>query len=115
MVNDLNINKIIKRGWFLIKSRFDIGIKRFYEDYKGKGGQQFYACYTHFLGPISRFRIHLFGRVWVGEMRLSGWSGPISLYAFHCEKHGYQLDYPHGFNDRLDCPDCQLGKEMKGL
>ena len=33
-------------------------------------------------------------------------SKPMPIYMAKCKIHGYFLDYLHGYDDRLDCPEC---------
>ena len=101
----MNVIDRVKQEWFLLTNRFDITIGRIYEDEKDND-IQFYTCYTVNLTPWRRVVARLLGRCRVGDIKLNGWSSELPLYAFHCKKHGYQLDYPHGYNGRLDCPEC---------
>jgi len=36
-----------------------------------------------------------------------GWKAPIPHYAFRCPIHGIVVNYAHGFNQRLECPECR--------
>jgi hypothetical protein len=38
---------------------------------------------------------------------MDGWKAPIKFYRFKCKRHGWVVDYAHGFNARLYCPICQ--------
>lgn len=42
----------------------------------------------------------------VGLYMVKGWKKPIMFYQFKCPKHGIVINYPKGFNDRLECPIC---------
>ena len=56
---------------------------------------------------LERLKIQLSGYVYVGDKFKEGWKEPIPHYAFKCEKHGIIIDYPHGYNQRLECPKCR--------
>ena len=47
------------------------------------------------------------GHVYVGDRYKERWKEPIPHYAFKCPKHGIIVDYPHGYNQRLECPKCR--------
>ena len=55
---------------------------------------------------FQRFKLQTNGCVSVGNYTRPGWSGDLTFYAFRCNTHGLVCDYPHGFEDRLDCPKC---------
>lgn len=46
------------------------------------------------------------GSVLVDWIKLEGWRDKIPFYLIKCKKHGYQLNYPSGFNKVLICPKC---------
>jgi len=48
------------------------------------------------LTRTQRLKIALFGKVYLNERKLEGWSGYLPFYAFKCPKHGIIEDYPHG-------------------
>lgn len=52
------------------------------------------------------------GYVFIRYEKRSGWTKAMPIYAFKCPKHGIQLDYPHGFDDRLDCKSCNYSLRM---
>lgn len=58
------------------------------------------------LSLIQRFRLGLIGHVYVGHRIRAGWKGSLPFFAFRCPIHGLVEDYPHGYNDRLDCSRC---------
>jgi hypothetical protein len=51
-------------------------------------------------------KIRLSGSVFIGNFRLPGWSDELPFYAFKCEKHGFVVNYPTGYEQRLICPFC---------
>jgi hypothetical protein len=59
------------------------------------------------LSFVQRVKLRLFGYVSVGYRVKPEWSAPIEHYAFYCKKHGLVVDYPHGFEERLECPKCR--------
>ena len=46
------------------------------------------------------------GSILITNIRFEGWLDKLPLYLFKCEKHGYQLSYPHGFKKNLRCQKC---------
>jgi len=60
------------------------------------------------MNPIQRLKLHLTGRAYIGHRKKPGWKEPLPFYKFRCPKHGIVEDYPHGYNERLDCPLCQI-------
>jgi len=46
------------------------------------------------------------GKILVDWMRLEGWKDKIPFYIIKCDKHGFQISYPSGFNKKLICPKC---------
>jgi len=56
---------------------------------------------------LDRLRLRLSGYVYVGDRMKEGWKAPIPHYAFKCPKHGTVVNYAHGFNQRLECPECR--------
>jgi len=53
-----------------------------------------------------RLRLRLGGVVYLEHRTRPGWSGSIPFYAKKCPEHGVFEDYPHGYGERLDCPQC---------
>jgi hypothetical protein len=39
------------------------------------------------------------------------WKGKLPFYIVRCRRHGYYLDYPHGFNAYFICPFCSAEVE----
>ena len=56
---------------------------------------------------LNRLKLQLNGYVYVGDKKRNDWKGPLPHYAFKCPKHGIVVDYPHGYNQRLECPFCR--------
>jgi hypothetical protein len=47
--------------------------------------------------------------VYAFHARKEGWSGELPFYIVKCGRHGYFLDYLHGFsgyNEGFNCPFC---------
>ena len=55
---------------------------------------------------LNRLRMQLSGYVYVGERKSDGWRSPLPHYAFECPVHGLVESYPHGYDQRLECPRC---------
>jgi len=58
------------------------------------------------LNLAQRLSILLFGVTKTKKRSRPGWSGELYYYAFKCLEHGVVEDYPHGFDQRLECPLC---------
>jgi len=42
----------------------------------------------------------------VGLYMKQGWREPILFYRFKCDIHGYVVNYPMGYAEKLYCPVC---------
>jgi len=51
-------------------------------------------------------RLVLLGSVLIDWLKLDGWKEKIPFYLIKCQRHGYQLSYPSGYNGSLVCPKC---------
>ena len=56
---------------------------------------------------LQRLKMSLSGHVCVGDRQRPGWRGPLPHYAFRCPVHGTVESYPHGYEQRLECPRCK--------
>jgi len=54
-----------------------------------------------------RLRMQLSGYIYVGDRQRRNWKGPLPHYAFRCPVHGVVESYPHGYDQRLECPKCK--------
>ena len=54
-----------------------------------------------------RLRMQLSGYIYVGDRQRRSWKGPLPHYAFMCPVHGVVESYPHGYDQRLECPKCK--------
>lgn len=48
------------------------------------------------------------GRVFLRYEIRDDWVRPLPVYASKCDKHGLFEDYPHGWKEELECPQCIL-------
>jgi len=64
------------------------------------------------LGLYKRLILSLAGQVYVEHRTMPGWSGSLPFYAFKCQDHGTVVDYPHGYDQRLDCPRCHRERDF---
>ncbi len=55
---------------------------------------------------IQKIILKLKGHVFIGNRTRPGWKGSLPFYAFKCDKHGLVEDYPHGHEEKLECPKC---------
>ena len=39
--------------------------------------------------------------------RKEGWNGALPFFLSYCDKHGFYLARPHGFNALIDCQQCR--------
>lgn len=53
-----------------------------------------------------KLQLKLSGHTFLEYRKRPGWRGHLPFYVFKCEKHGLMIDYPHGFDERLDCIKC---------
>jgi len=60
------------------------------------------------LSWIQKLKLKISGRVYIEHQKRPRWNNPLPFYAFRCPEHGIVIDYPHGFNSRLDCPECEF-------
>jgi len=56
---------------------------------------------------LQRVSMRLTGSVYVGDRQMPGWRGPLPHYLFLCPVHGPVESYPHGYDQRLECPRCK--------
>ena len=59
-----------------------------------------------------RLRFQFSGYVYVGDRQHEGWTDTLPFYAFKCPVHGMVENYPHGFEQKLECPQCM--EEQRG-
>ncbi len=58
------------------------------------------------LSYLNSLKLKLKGFAKIGERQYEGWSGAIPFYVYTCKSNGkkiFMLDYPHGYEGRLDC------------
>ncbi|MGC8533379.1 MAG: hypothetical protein ACP5MV_01980 [Candidatus Parvarchaeum sp.] len=58
------------------------------------------------LDYLSALKLRLKGFAKIDERQYEGWSGTIPFYVYTCKSNGkkiFMLDYPHGYEGRLDC------------
>ena len=48
----------------------------------------------------------ILGYVFIDNLLIEGWKEKTPFYLFKCERHGYKLNYPHGHEMNLLCPEC---------
>ena len=58
------------------------------------------------LSILQFLTLMLRGSVLLDWIRLQNWREKMPIYLMKCEKHGFQLTYPSGFQGRLVCPVC---------
>jgi len=58
------------------------------------------------VGAFVRLKIFLFGKALAFKENTYG-HGDISYYYRRCPRHGYFIDYPHGWKEELRCPKCE--------
>jgi len=65
------------------------------------------------MNQFKRLELFLTGRVFIGHRKLPGWKGTLPFFKFRCPTHGLVEDYPHGYHERLDCPECKKERAKK--
>jgi hypothetical protein len=58
------------------------------------------------IGAWKKIKLKIFGKVYMGNKKRSGWNNSLSFYAFRCLLHGVQFSYPTGYYEKLICPEC---------
>lgn len=53
-----------------------------------------------------RVVLALRGRVRLRHEKRPGWVAPMPVYAARCRRHGLYEDYPKGWSEKLECPQC---------
>ena len=61
---------------------------------------------------LQRLKLQLNGYLYVGDRLKEGWKEPLPHYAFKCPIHGIVIDYPHGYEQRLECPKCREEEKL---
>ena len=64
-----------------------------------------------------RIKLGLFGKALLGYFEKSLGEEQVTYYAFKCPIHGIQMDYPHGHDNTLTCPECfkQVANRLRAL
>ncbi len=60
------------------------------------------------LGWLERLIFFIFGIVPIGEREKNGWTGAVPFFLFRGKCGHIFIDYPHGYNKKLNCPVCGL-------
>ena len=55
---------------------------------------------------LQKFRLRLFGKSFIKNIRLNNWTDALPIYAFRCPMHGLQISYPMGWEKKLICEEC---------
>jgi len=55
---------------------------------------------------LERLKMQLSGYVYTGHKTRDGWRGSLPFYRFECPVHGLVENYPSGYEQRLECPEC---------
>ena len=58
------------------------------------------------LSVRQRFRLQIFGDIFLRWVRPKGYSGAVPVYLVRCSRHGLYLDTPHGHRKYFRCQDC---------
>lgn len=56
------------------------------------------------------------GYIEIGKIQMENWKKEKMFYLFKCPVHGYQISYPSGYSEKLQCLPClrqEYGLEMK--
>jgi hypothetical protein len=62
------------------------------------------------LSAAQKFALLVTGEAFVGLVDEP--CGKVRLYVAKCKKHGLFLDTPHGYKERLDCPECEREERL---
>ncbi|MDD1775817.1 MAG: hypothetical protein LUP94_00515 [Candidatus Methanomethylicus sp.] len=58
------------------------------------------------LSKVQYMKLKLNQSICIGKRKKAGWSGEAQFYISTCERHGYFLDYQHGWKNHFQCPEC---------
>jgi hypothetical protein len=61
---------------------------------------------AHDLGLLARLKLRVFRYVHIRDEQREGWSEALPIYLFRCPVHGLVESPAHGYEGRLDCPQC---------
>jgi len=61
---------------------------------------------------LQRLKLQLSGYVYVGDRQRDEWKCSLPHYVFRCPVHGLVESYPHGYEQRLECPICREEKTV---
>lgn len=64
---------------------------------------------------LNRLKMQLSGYVYTGHKRRDGWRGEFPHYKFECPLHGVVENYPRGYGQRLECPQCLAERRERRL
>jgi hypothetical protein len=59
------------------------------------------------LNFIEKLILRIRGSLFIDNIKFEGWSRELPLYLFKCNHHGYELNYPQGYDRILICLDCR--------
>jgi len=68
------------------------------------------------LNTYQRMSMMIRGSLELGKLRMENWKAERSFFLFKCPVHGYQVTYPSGYFENLQCLPCfreELGLEEK--
>ena len=55
---------------------------------------------------VQKIVLRITGQAHVGHRTRPGWRGHLPFYAFERPEHDLVVNYPYGYDERLDCPEC---------
>ena len=58
------------------------------------------------LNYIQKLSLKIMGLVYLDELVFNEWPGKAPLYLFKCNLHGFEINYPAGYNKILTCIEC---------
>ena len=61
---------------------------------------------TYELRLFDRIKLRVLGYIHVRDEQREGWSEALPIYLFRCPVHGLVESPSHGYEGRLDCPQC---------
>jgi len=58
------------------------------------------------LSWVQRVKLRISGHVYIEHRKKPGWKKAHPHYLAKCKTHGFYVDYPHGWEEKLRCPKC---------
>jgi len=58
------------------------------------------------LSFAQKLSLRIRGSVYLDQLSLDEWPGKVPIYLFKCDFHGFEINYPYGYDEILMCTEC---------